>query len=170
MSKDELHTLAGLQAAILQAEQQHKDGGTSTASAISPSSFSSQAELKQFYPPYLVPEATDSKPKKVSRLFKQKSVEAKHPSLHDEFEKSFAEAQEKLRKMDAYQLKVLYLQQCWHKAFYGSVMFVGHTRRPFKPIHFLANNEKLVTMALNTECVHLFSTTSPPVSVLRVLY
>ena len=158
MSKDELHTLAGFQAAILQAEQEEKD------SKASPSSL--RAELSRFYPSYLLAEVAEPKPKKSGRLFKQRSVESKHPSLHEQFEKSLASAVEKLRKTDAYQLKVLYLQLCWHKPFYGSVMFLGHTKRPFNPIRLLTNSEKLVTVAVNPECVHLFSTTTPPVSAL----
>ena len=156
MSKEELHTLAGFQAAILQAE------GQETTAA---SSSSVKQDLSRFSPAYMLPEATDSKPKKSGRLFKQKSVEAKQPTLREEFEKSLEEAEKKLdKKTDAYQLKVLYLQLCWHKPFYGSVMFVGYTKKPFKPIHLLTNSEKLVTVAVNMECVHLFSSTTPPVS------
>ena len=156
MSKDEIHTLASYQAAILQAEREEEDPSASSTSL--------KLELRRFYPAYLLPKASDPKQKKTGRLFKQKSVEAKGPTLQEEFEKSLKVAMEKLKKTDAYQMKVLYLQMCWHKAFYGSVMFVGHTKRPFNPIHLLTNNEKLVTVAVNTECVHLFSTTTPPVS------
>ena len=151
MSKEEIHTLAGFQAAILQEE-----GQETTAVA--------KSDLRRFYPAYILAEAADSKPKKSGRLFKQRSVEAKQPALREEFEKSLEEAEKKLKKTDAYQLKVLYLQLCWHKPFYGSVMFVGYTKKPFKPIYLLTNNEKLVTVAVNMECVHLFSSTTPPVS------
>ena len=154
MSKDELHTLAGFQAAVLQAERQERDTSSSSV----------KLELHRFYPSYLLHEVTDSKSKKSGRLFKQKSIEGKQPTLQEEFEKSLKEASDKLKKTDAYNLMVLYLQLCWHKPFYGSVMFVGHTKRPFKPMRLLTNSEKLVTVAVNTECVHLFSSTTPPVS------
>ena len=160
MSKEELHTLAGLQAAILQAEQEGKERGTDTAAASSSASCFKE-ELRQFYPSYLLPEVAHPKQKKFR---KQKSVEGKHPLLYEDFEKSLKSAKEKLKKVDVYQLKVLYLQLCWHKPYYGSVMFVSHTKRPFKPLHLLTNSEKLVTVAVNTECVHLFSSTTPPVS------
>ena len=160
MSKEELHTLASFQAAILQAERQE--------TAAAPTS-SVKQELNRFYPAYMLAEAADSKPKKSGRLFKQKSVEAKQPTLQEEFEKSLKDAEKKLEKTDVYQLKVLYLQLCWHKPYYGSVMFVGYTKKPFKPIHLLTNSEKLVTVAVNMECVHLFSSTMPPVSDIKLL-
>lgn len=162
MSKEELHALAGFQAAILQAEGQDTSGTPSSSSSV-------KQDLHRFYPAYMLTEAVDSKPKKSGRLFKQKSVETKQPTLREEFEKSLEEAEKKLAKTNAYQLKVLYLQLCWHKPFYGSVMFVGYTKKPFKPIHLLTNSEKLVTVAVNMECVHLFSSTTPPVSYIIII-
>lgn len=153
MSKEDLHTLAGFQAAVLESELREKH----------PTASSFQTELGLFYPAYLLAEGADSKSKKSGRLFKQKSVDGKQ-LLQEEYEKSLAQAKDKLKKTDVYQLKVLYLQLCWHKPFYGSVLFRGHTKRPFKPIRLLTNSEKLVTVAVNTECVHLFSSSSPPVS------
>lgn len=160
MSREEIHALAGFQAAILQGKGQETSG--------TPSSSSVKQDLHRFYPAYMLAEAAESKPKKSGRLFKQKSVEAKQPTLREEFEKSLEEAEKKLAKTSAYQLKVLYLQLCWHKPFYGSVMFVGYTKKPFKPIHLLTNSEKVVTVAVNMECVHLFSSTAPPVSYIHM--
>ena len=58
MSKEELHTLAGFQAAISQAEKEEKD--------IKASSSSVKSELHRFYPPYLLSEVADTKPKSLA--------------------------------------------------------------------------------------------------------
>lgn len=115
-----------------------------------------QGNLSKYYPKHMI--ATESR--KLGKIFRQKSTESKDtPEL---FSKSMQNACKK--STDPYQLKVLYLQLCWHKSFYGSVFFKGQTKKPFKPVHLLVYTDKQVTVAINADCLHLFSVSPQPVS------
>ena len=104
MSKDELHTLAGLQAAVYAAETgQQAD------------SVSLRPLLVRFYPQHMF--ASDPK-KVISRLFKQKST-TEVKTLDVQFDQAVQSAQQK--SPDPHRLKILYLQLCWSKPFYGYV-------------------------------------------------
>ena len=144
-TKDELHSLAGLQAAVLAAEK----GDTN------PQPTNMKSDLSTFYPAYML-QGGDAK--KIGRLFKQRSVENK--TVQEEFSKAFNDAWKKSTK--PYELKILYLQICWHKPFYGSTLFRGQVERPSKVLSVA--NYKQVVVAINPECVHLFSVSTPPVS------
>ena len=146
MTRDEYHDLAGLQATLVASESFDQNPN--------PSHY--QSSLSKYYPSHMVPVET----RKLGKLFKQKSVEGKDtPQL---FVKSMKEVCTK--KLEAYQLKVLYLQRCWQKPFYGSVFFKGQIKKPFKPVHLLVYTDKLVTVAINADCLHLFSVSAQPVS------
>lgn len=149
MSKDEFHHLAGLHAAVVATES----GDTN------PNPASYQTSLSCFYPSHMCPE-----PSKIGKLFKQKSTEGK--DTQQEFAKAMRSACSKC--VEAHQLKVLYLQLCWHKPFYGSVFFRGQIKKPFKPVHLITYTDKQVIVAINAECLHLLSVSSPPVSCLQI--
>ena len=88
--------------------------------------------------------------KKLSKFFKAKS-------LQDEFVKSFQDAMRKCQ--DPHQLKILYLQLCWHKPYYGSVFFRGVVEQSSVLI-----NARQVVLAVNNECLHLMGAAIPSVS------
>ncbi len=145
MTRDELHDLAGLQAAVGAYESMDSD----------PNPTHYQSNLSKYYPNYMIPTETS----KLGKLFRQKSVEGKDtPEL---FAKSMKSACGK--SGDPYQLKVLYLQLCWYKPFYGSVFFKGQTKKPFKPLHLIVYTDKQMTVAINADCIHLFSVSAQPV-------
>lgn len=96
---------------------------------------------------------------KIPKLFK-KSAETK--TVADELLKSYKEALKKCE--DPHQLKILYLQLCWHKPFYGSVFFKGIMEKPSQYLKMVLTNEKHVVVAINMECVHLMSASWPTVS------
>ena len=43
-------------------------------------------------------------------------------------------------------------------------MFHGQIERPFNPVHLLKYSDKRITVAINTECLHIFDTNTPRVS------
>ena len=65
---------------------------------------------------------------------------------------------------DSHQLKILYLQFCWHKAYYGSVFFKGLVERSSPYLKHISG-EKPVVVAINPECLHLMSASAPSVSL-----
>lgn len=146
MTREELHDLAGLQAAVEAYESLDRD----------PNPRNYLSNLSKYYPRYMV----TVEARKLGKLFRQKSVENKDTG--DLFAKSMKSACGK--STDPYQLKILYLQLCWHKPFYGSVFFKGQTKKPFKPVHLIVYTDKQVTMAINADCLHLFSVSAQPVS------
>ena len=147
MSTAEFHSQAGLQAAIKHMEDDTKSPSLSTI----------KSEANFFYPPHM--RATKGG-HKVAKLFK-KSVEGK--SLGDELIKSYEEASKKCP--DPHQLKILYLQLCWHKPYYASVFFKGLVEKAIQPyLKLLAPSEKLIVVAVNTECIHVMAASSPSVS------
>ena len=102
MQKEDLHTLAGLQASVYGAEIGQNGDFESM-----------RVFINQFYPGHMTaPKLT----RDVARLFKQKSQSSLTP-LEESFRNTLASAQAKTT--DAHQLKVLYLQLCWSKPFYG---------------------------------------------------
>ncbi len=152
MTKDEYHDLAGLQATLVASESFDQN----------PSPGKYGTHLSKYYPSHMIPLET----RKLGKLFKQKSVEGKDTTQL--FVKSMSEACAK--NLEAYQLKVLYLQRCWQKPFYGSVFFKGQIKKPFKPVHLLVYTDKLVTVAINAECLHLFSVSAQPVSGFIIIH
>ena len=97
MPEDDLHTLAGLQAAIFAAET--GEGSLRT-------------RLNQFYPQHMI--STDPK-KAIKKLFTK--ISAGSIPVAAQFELALQKATE--RVSDPQQLKVFYLQLCWSKPFYG---------------------------------------------------
>ena len=71
---------------------------------------------------------------------------------------------------DPHQLKVLYLQLCWHKPYYASVFFKGTIEKPFQAINLITTSEQQVVVAINTECLHLLSASAPSVSHVVVMH
>ena len=146
LTVEEFHTQAGVQAAIKHLEEDTK----SDLSAV-------KSEVGQFYPPHMVPSGS----LKVTKFFK-KSSEPKG-GVVNELTKAYQEALKKCG--DTHQLKILYLQLCWHKPYYGSVFFKGIVEKPPQYLKLLAANEKRIVVAVNTECVHLMAAAPPSVSM-----
>ena len=146
LSVAEFHSQAGLQAAVKHLEE---DGKTPVSNAVV------KGEEDMFYPPHMRSKGASV----MTRLFK-KAPETK--SLTEELNRA---CQEALRKCaDPHQLKILYLQQCWHKPYYASVFFKGVVEKPPQFLKLLSTTEKHVVVAVNTECVHLMAARSPSVS------
>lgn len=101
MSKENLHTLAGLQAAVFAAES-----GNTDPNPIG-------LPLERVYPQYLL--GTDLKTK-VKNLLTQKQ-KAQLIEIQANFDSAFKSAWQKTT--DVHQLRVLYLQLCWSLPFYG---------------------------------------------------
>lgn len=137
LSVEEFHSQAGLQAAVKHLEEGNKS--PTTVPALKP---------EMFYPPHMRPKGGLN----LTKLFK-KSPETR--SIADELSKAFKYALKKCS--DPHQLKILYLQLCWHKPYYGSVFFKGIVEKPLK---LLVASEKHIVVAINTECVHLMTATS----------
>ena len=97
------HTLAGIQAATYISE--HPDIGTSLG-ALRPF-------MDIFYPPHL--SETVGGKKSIGKLFRQKSVE--QSLVEDLFRVQYESMQAK--SAPPHDLKILYLQYCWSKPFYG---------------------------------------------------
>ena len=117
-----------------------------------------QSEANLYYPPHM---RTSKGSHKVSKLFK-KSAEGK--SLSDELVKSYEEASKKCP--DPHEMKILYLQLCWHKPYYASVFFKGIVEKAMQPLlKLLAASEKHIIVAVNTECIHIMAASSPSVSL-----
>lgn len=117
-----------------------------------------RSDVNTFYPPHM---RVSKGGLKVSRLFK-KVPETK--SLSDEFHTAYEAALKKCQ--DPHQLKILFLQLCWHKPYYGSVFFKGIVEKPPQYLKLLVTSEKHIVVAINTECVHLMASASPSVSPL----
>jgi len=143
MSEEEFHTLAGLQAAV-----QYTEKGTPGVEKMDLLS-----HINSFYPPHM--QQSKGSLKKISKLFKQRSVDNKQ--VQEEFWKQYNDALTKVK--DPHQLKCRYLQMCWHKPYYGSMYFRGVVERS----SLLPNNEQ-VLLAVNTDCIHLLSSSLPSVS------
>ncbi len=146
----EFHSQAGLQAAI-----KHMESDTKNLANL-------KSEANFFYPPHM---RTTKGGHKVTKFFK-KSAEGK--GLGDELIKSYEEASNKCP--DPHQLKILYLQLCWHKPYYASVFFKGIIEKAMQPyLKLLAPSEKQIVVAVNTECIHIMAASSPSVSYLLEL-
>ena len=104
VSKENLHTLAGLQAAVFVAES-----GNTDPNPTSPVNF----PLERVYPQYLL--GTDLLTK-VKNLLTQKQ-KAQLKEIQANFDAAFRSAWQKTT--DVHQLRVLYLQLCWSFPFYG---------------------------------------------------
>ena len=145
LSVEEFHSQAGIQAAVKHLEEDNKDA-----------SFR-KGEEDLFYPPHMRGGRGGGM---VAKLFK-KTPETKN--LVDELNGACKDALKKCE--DPHQLKILYLQLCWHKPYYGSVFFKGVVEKPPQFLKLLSTTEKHIVVAVNTECVHLMSARSPSVSL-----
>lgn len=149
LSLEEYHSQAGLQAAVKARDEDLKRSEESVL----------LSQLNTFYPPHM--RVTKGGGLRVAKLFKKATPESK--TLSDNLIASYDSALKKCQ--DAHQLKILYLQFCWHKAYYGSVFFKGLVERSSPYLKQLVTGEKQVVVAINTECVHLMSSSAPSVSV-----
>lgn len=147
LSVEEFHNQAGSQAAIKSLEGASKDADHAIRS-----------ECNIFYPPHM---RINKGGLKVGKLFKKSPGESK--SLSDELLTSYHKALK--RCQDSHQLKILYLQFCWHKPYYAAVFFKGVVERANQFLKLLSTGEKQVVVAINTECLHLMSASSPSVSM-----
>jgi hypothetical protein len=147
---EEFHSQAGIQAAVKYLEE----GKTFTCR---------KGEEDTFYPPHMRGGrgGGGGGGNVVTKLFKKTSPESK--SLLDELNRAHQEAVKKCE--DPHQLKILYLQLCWHKPYYSSVFFKGVVEKPPQFLKLLSTSEKRVVVAVNTECVHLMAARSPSVSM-----
>jgi hypothetical protein len=149
------HTLAGIQAATYAADNPKEGLSLETLRPL----------MDKFYPPNLV-EMVGGGKKSIGKLFRQKSTEL--ISLEDKLREHFESVVAK--SATPHNLKILYLQYCWSKPFYGSVMFRGQIERPFKAVHLLTYSDKRVTVALNPQCLHILDSKSPPNIMLYLTY
>ena len=102
MSKENLHTLAGLQAAVFAAENGNPD--------LNPTNL---LPLETVYPPYLL--GTDIVTQMKNFLTQKQKAHLKEVQAN--FDSAFKSALQKTT--DVHQLRVLYLQLCWSLPFYG---------------------------------------------------
>lgn len=157
LEEPDYHSLAGIQAATFAAE--HPGEGI-TSTTLRPF-------LSRFYPPHLLEPPAAAARKSLGKLFqRQRSVEQlpAEEKLRESFESVVAKG------ASAHNLKILYLQYCWSKPFYGSVMFRGQIERPFKAMHILTYSDKRVTVALNPQCLHILDSKTPPNIMLYLTY
>lgn len=145
---EEFHSQAGLQAAVKHLEEDSKAPATITVG---------RGEEGMFYPPHMRGRGGNM----MTKLFK-KSPETK--SLTEELTSAYQDALKKCE--DPHQLKILYLQLCWHKPYYGSVFFKGIVEKPPQYLKLLSTSEKRIVVAVNMDCVHLMTARSPSVSCL----
>ncbi len=143
LSESEFHTLAGLQAAVQNCENNKADLDRQEL----------LSDINLFYPPHM--QQSRGSLKKISKLFKQRSVDNKQ--CQEEFVSQYKDALDKCQ--DPHQLKCRYLQMCWHKPYYGSVYFRGVVEKSS-----LLPNSKQVVLAVNTDCIHLMTSALPSVS------
>ncbi|CAI8025801.1 FERM domain-containing protein 8 [Geodia barretti] len=155
LEETDYHELAGIQAATFAVE--HPGEGL-TSGNLHP-------YLQTFYPPHLLEPPTGGQ-KSLLKLFRQRSVE--HSLAEEKLRGHFEKVASK--RLSAHNLKILYLQYCWSKPFYGSVMFHGQIERPFKAVHILTYSDKRVTVALNPHCLHILDSKSPPGIMLYLTY
>ena len=102
MSKETLHTLAGLQAAVFAAESGNTDPNPT-----------SLLPLGTVYPQYLL--GTDIVTQMKNLLTQKQKAHLKE--IQANFDSAFRSAWQKTT--DVHQLRVLYLQLCWSLPFYG---------------------------------------------------
>ncbi|KAL5463228.1 hypothetical protein EMCRGX_G032108 [Ephydatia muelleri] len=146
MTPEELHTLAGYQAAI--------DLGPYSADTATPHHI--KQHLPSLYPKHML----GSSPKKLFRSSSER--------LENKLLESYQAASQK--SSDVFNIKVLYLQLCWSKPVYGSVFFWGQIERPSKLVHKIAYHDKPVLLAINPDCIHLFGAEQPPETLLYLTY
>ena len=104
LEEADYHTLAGIQAATYAAEYPKEE---ITSESLRPL-------MDKFYPPHLVDTVGAGK-KSIGKLFRQKSAEllSVEEKLQEHFESVVA------KSATPHTLKILYLQYCWSKPFYG---------------------------------------------------
>lgn len=155
LTETDYHDLAGIQAVTFATEH---PGDRITSATLGP-------YLHKFYPPHLLEHPSGGR-KSLGKLFRQKSVETSvaEEKLMRNFDMMIG------RKLPPHNLKILYLQYCWSKPFYGSVMFQGQIERPFKAVHLLTYSDKRVTVALNPHCLHILDSKNPPGIMLYLTY
>ncbi|XP_019853342.1 PREDICTED: FERM domain-containing protein 8-like isoform X2 [Amphimedon queenslandica] len=180
LSKEELIELASIQCAI-ENKEYNKEQHT-------PQSFKSS--LSQYFPPHLVPATGGVKNKLLGKGSKSTGIEndlvTKYESIwlkvSSESKKridasvdvetsavanSLGTEEEKKQWLDIdLQLKLLYLQRCWIKPYYGCVMFRGQIERK----QILSLSDRNVVVAINPECIHLFTDTQPREILLYLSY
>ena len=110
LKDEDYHALAGIQAATFAAE--HPDEGLTSATSLRPF-------LSRFYPSHLLQTAAPIGMKSIGKLFKQTRgvVEGQQSGLEEKLKEEFESMVG--RATSAHNLKVLYLQYCWSKPFYG---------------------------------------------------
>ncbi len=141
VQREELHALAGLQAAVLRAETRIE-------------TILDQTNVCKFYPTFMnVSLATMLFSSKPSAALRQTQEQ-----FSCSFQSAYAEC------TDANQLKLKYLNKCWKHSMYGSVLFRGQIKKTPKAVHFLYYSDRQVHVAINRESVHILSASSPPVS------
>ena len=104
LEETDYHELAGIQAATFAVE--HPGEGL-TSGNLHP-------YLQTFYPPHLLEPPTGGQ-KSLLKLFRQRSVE--HSLAEEKLRGHFEKVASK--RLSAHNLKILYLQYCWSKPFYG---------------------------------------------------
>ncbi len=143
---EELHILAGLQAAVVRAET-----GQKTVLKLD--------NVCQYYPAYM---SIDNR-SLANKLFSSKPSPA-FRETEQQFQQSFD--REYAQCSDVDKLKVNYLTKCWQHSMYGSMLFKGQIKKVPKVVHHLYYSDRQVHVAINMGSVHILSTSSPPVSKL----
>ena len=104
LQEADYHHLAGIQAATFAAE--HPGEGVASTRL--------RPFIHKFYPPHIL-EMPVAARKSLGKLFRQKSVE--QPPAEEKLRESFESVAGK--GLLPHNLKILYLQYCWSKPFYG---------------------------------------------------
>ena len=151
MTVDELHMLAGYQAAI-----NVNLPDTATIDNLRP-------HLPSLYPSHMLDKGVVTRV--MGLLFGSSGI-----GLEDSIVESYKSACRMREGCDPFYLKILYLQLCWSKPFYGSVMFVGQIEPSTRLIHRVAYQDQPITVAINPDCIHLFDAGQPRETLLYLTY
>ena len=144
MQPEELHTLAGLQAAVFRVE-------TGSEAILDLTNFS------KFYPTFMNVDTRSL----VNKIFSSKPSTALR-RIQEQFSRESRLAYDECT--DANELKLKYLNKCWKHSMYGSLLFRGQIKKTPKAIHYLYYSDRQVYVAINKESVHILAASSPPVS------
>ncbi|XP_064393909.1 putative FERM domain-containing protein FRMD8P1 [Halichondria panicea] len=139
---EELHTLAGLQAAVFRVE-------TGSEAILDLTNFS------KFYPTFMNVDTRSL----VNKIFSSKPSTALR-RIQEQFSRESRLAYDECT--DANELKLKYLNKCWKHSMYGSLLFRGQIKKTPKAIHYLYYSDRQVYVAINKESVHILAASSPP--------
>lgn len=188
LSAEEVLELAGLQCAV---ENREYDESQHTPDSM-------KDTLRQYFPAHMIPVSSGVKSKLLYSVRSGGGGGGLESDLCKEYEKAWnkvsscakergdkcvdvetsaiavslgKEEEKKLWQDIDLQLKLLYLQRCWIKPYYGCVMFRGQVERKTSNLkQFLVYSDRSVVVAINPECIHIFKDSSPREIMLYLTY